>query len=141
MKGIALALAVLAALGLTAAASSTPQARGPTFPASWNATWSPNGKQLVFATNRLGNDDLWLMTPRGRNQRPLTRGRAIESSPTWSPDGSQVAFVSDRTGRGKESHVYVIHADGTRERQVTTGSGWDSSPDWSPDGTKLVFAR
>ena len=141
MKRIAFALAIVAALSVAATAPSSSQAGMPTFPNSWSSDWSPSGKQLVFTTDRRGNDDLWLMTPSGRNQRPLTRDRGDEWSPAWSPDGSQVAFVSDRDSPDEIAHIYVVGADGTHERQVTTGSWWDNTRSGRPDGTKLVFAR
>ena len=128
MKRIAFALAVLAALCVAATAAAGSQARVPTFPTSSSADWSPNGKQLVFTTDRRGNEDLWLMTPTGRHQHPLTRDRGDEWSPAWSPDGSQVAFVSDRDNPDELAHIYVMRADGTHERRVTTGPWLGRAP-------------
>jgi TolB protein len=63
------------------------------------ANLSPDGKNIVFDSNRLtaptecngtrlNIDDLFLMNTDGTDQRLLTRG----SSATWSPDGTTVAF-------------------------------------------------
>ena len=121
MRGTAFAVVVLAMLGLTAAPPVASAARAPTFPASWSPDWSPNGKQLVFTTDRRGSEDLWVMSADGGNQHPLTRSAGDEWSPAWSPDGSQVAFVSDRSDPDEVAHIYVIRADGTQERQLTGG--------------------
>ena len=60
---------------------------------------SPDGKKIVFDSNRLTLDiptrfgtpnifDLFVMDADGANQTLLTRG----SSATWSPDGKDIAF-------------------------------------------------
>src|SRR5262245_5456435 len=59
-------------------------------------TLSPDGKKIVFDSNRLNADsgqplnagDLFVMDADGTNQTLLTRG----SSATWSPDGKDIAF-------------------------------------------------
>ncbi len=45
--------------------------------------WSPDGKHLVFASNRTGNFDVYTMDADGSNVRRLTRG-GNSSSPSWS---------------------------------------------------------
>jgi WD40-like Beta Propeller Repeat len=65
-------------------------------------TLSPDGKEIVFGSNRLTTDlfkddlgnpilnisDLFVMDTDGSNQTLLTRG----SSASWSPDGKDIAF-------------------------------------------------
>jgi Tol biopolymer transport system component len=52
---------------------------------SYSPSWSLDGKQIAFATNRAGEQDIWVMDADGSNERPLTSDRAIDSAPAWRP--------------------------------------------------------
>lgn len=65
--------------------------------------FSPDGKSIVFVSDRTGSENLYVIDPDGRNLRALTRG-ANQSfiSPDWTPDGEYVVVSrsNDRsTGR------------------------------------------
>lgn len=66
---------------------------------SFNEAWiefsdvSPDGTQLLFSSDRLGNQDLWMMPTGGGEARQLTTDPAPDWSPRMSPDGSQIAFL------------------------------------------------
>jgi Tol biopolymer transport system component len=93
--------------------------------------------QVVFASDRHHNVDLYLLDqPSGRLRR-LTTSPAADLSPTWAPDGRRLAFRSDRDGNDE---VYVMDADGRRQRNLTRNPASDYSPAWSPDGRRIAFA-
>ncbi|MBI4607561.1 MAG: Tol-Pal system beta propeller repeat protein TolB [Candidatus Rokubacteria bacterium] len=50
-----------------------------------SASWAPNGRHLVFQSNRLGGWRLFTMLADGSEQQPLTRGPGESTSPSWSP--------------------------------------------------------
>ncbi len=50
-----------------------------------SASWAPNGRHLVFQSNRLGSFQLFTMLADGSEQQPLTRGGGEFTSPAWSP--------------------------------------------------------
>ena len=56
--------------------------------------------QVVFASNRDGNSDIYRMLPDGREQRRLTfTNDAYETSPVGSPNGRWIAMVrADASG-------------------------------------------
>ncbi|MBV7330031.1 hypothetical protein KFU94_17660 [Chloroflexi bacterium TSY] len=46
-------------------------------------TWSPDGSQIVFHSNRTGVDQLWIMNVDGSNQRQLLNSGSIDRYPIW----------------------------------------------------------
>src|SRR6266852_3500082 len=105
-------------------------------------TWSPDGKQIAFASNRDpdGMWKIWVMNADGSNQRRLTdiQNPSIPGftgvEPSWSPDGTKILFNGYR-------EIFVMNADGSNVRPLTSDPnrrGMYFSPGWSPDGTKIV---
>jgi TolB protein len=60
--------------------------------------WSPDGKTILFTSNRNGNRDLYLIDVDTGHLRRLTTHPAEDRYPSWSPDGSKIAFASMRKG-------------------------------------------
>jgi Tol biopolymer transport system component len=110
--------------------------------------WSPNGKEIVFASDRPrregGIDHLYLMRPDGTHLRRLTRDRLDAREPSFSPDGKQIVFAArvldgnnDYTEHGV---IDLMSADGAHRRWLTPGLQGDASvPAWSPDGRWIAF--
>jgi dipeptidyl aminopeptidase/acylaminoacyl peptidase len=98
--------------------------------------WSPDGKQIVFFSNRAGTYDIWIMNADGSSQRPLTQGPADDRRPSWSPDGKWIVYDSDRSG-GR--NIWVVSVNGGEPIQVTHDSPLDNFPSWSPDGKHIAY--
>ncbi len=97
---------------------------------SWELTWSPDGKQIAFPSNRDGNREIYLMDLNGKNQRNLTNSPGSdEFDPAWSLDGNWIALVR-RTPDGQM--IVLKSIDGWREEQITSGSHIDRQPVWLP---------
>ncbi len=56
--------------------------------------WSPDGKRILFESNRSGDSQLWLIDVDGGEARQLTKISSEASDAVWSPDGNMIAFVS-----------------------------------------------
>ena len=105
-------------------------------------SWSPDGSQIVFQTNRDGNFEVYKMNADGSNQVNLTNnatpGANIDQFPSWSPDGKKIAFRSNRTGAQQD--IYMMNPDGSGVTNLTAPSlAEESYPQWSPDGRQIVF--
>lgn len=54
--------------------------------------WSPDGKQIAFASDRFGNQDVFVMSADGGPAKRLTTHSAGETPQAFSPDGQYVLF-------------------------------------------------
>ncbi len=50
-----------------------------------DAAWSPDGRYLLFSSNRTGRYQLYLMNANGQNQRRITSLKGEQTAPSWSP--------------------------------------------------------
>jgi Tol biopolymer transport system component len=102
------------------------------------AQYSPDGKRIVFSSNRSGTMEIWMCDSEGKNVNQVTSfGGPPTGSPKWSPDGRWIAFDSRPNGN---PDIFVLAADGGVPRRLTTDAAQDVVPQWSRDGRFLYFA-
>ncbi len=105
-------------------------------------SYSSDGKQIVFCSNRTGanNFELFIMNADGSEARQLTKApNCYNGGPFFSPDGKKVIFRSDRK---KKDHLqlYVINSDGTGEKALTDDENWVFwAPYWYKDGKHIIY--
>jgi DNA-binding winged helix-turn-helix (wHTH) protein/dipeptidyl aminopeptidase/acylaminoacyl peptidase len=72
-----------------------------------------------------------------RNERLLTRGDGLRTSPAWSShDGQMIAYASAAEGTWD---IWIQPVAGGPARQVTKLPGAELNPSWSPDGATILF--
>lgn len=98
--------------------------------------WSRAG--IVFAGNRTGHFQLYLMNSEGGEVRRLTNQSGDDIQPSFSPDGREIAYTHFETGR---SQVFVLDATGGAPRQLTRSSPSNSFPTFSPDGAAILLTH
>ncbi len=105
--------------------------------------YSPDGKQIVFASARSGGDGIWVCDSDGSRPRLLIDcGPYVSGTPRWSPDGRWIAFDSrfNDPATGGNPDIYIISADGGQPRRLTTNPAEDIVPSWSRDGRWIYFS-
>jgi len=98
--------------------------------------FSPDGRQVLFTSDRLGTADVWVTGVDGSGARALTMSPAAETAGDWSHDGSTIVFVSDQSGKDE---LWLMDAQGQDRRQLTNDSDTASLPAFSPDGELVVY--
>ncbi|MEP6847712.1 MAG: hypothetical protein ABI999_02570 [Acidobacteriota bacterium] len=105
----------------------------------YDASFSPDGKWVIFTSTRNGSADLYRMHTDGTQLERLTDDPAFDDQAAISRDGTFVAFVSSRSGN---ADIWVMDlATRTPLRNLTKNSpAGDFRPSWSPDGKWIAFS-
>jgi TolB protein len=120
------------------------------------ATISPDGKKIVFTSERDGDLDLYSMDIDGRNIKRLTDAVGYDGGAFYSPDGRMIVYrrstpkTEAELARYKSLlarhlivptvfEIWVMNADGSNKRQVTNLAGGSFAPYFTPDGKRIIF--
>jgi Tol biopolymer transport system component len=105
--------------------------------------WSPNGRAIVFISNRAdpkGNTfRLYLSNVTAKSKaRELVRGD--DAYPRFSPDGQRIVYFASSLG---STALDVVDANGLKRHELASGSDIVKSipAAWSPDGRWIAFVR
>jgi Tol biopolymer transport system component len=106
-------------------------------------TFSPNETEIVFASDRSGEMELWRADLEGGGLRQLTNREGKAFNPSISPNGNQIAFLSsDGFGPWSESELIVApFSANASERRFADGLIDARVPRWSSDSRRVeLFA-
>jgi Tol biopolymer transport system component len=97
--------------------------------------YSPDGKSVLFTSNRSGNLDLWLVEPDGGTRR-ITEDAAEDWDPAFTADGKKILWSSGRTGN---LEIWIANADGSDARQLSKDGLDAENPTATPDGQWVIY--
>lgn len=96
---------------------------------------SPDGRLVVFHTNRDVQFEIYVMNADGSNPHNVSNDPEDDRYPSWSPDGSSIVW-----SRYIDSFdIYTMKADGTGQHAVATTPYQELEASYSPDGASLVY--
>ena len=100
-------------------------------------SYSPDGKRVVFESNRAGRQQIYTMTSNGNNVQRISYGEGRYATPVWSPRGDIIAFTKMHRGT---FYIGVMNVDGTGERLLAEGFLVEG-PTWAPNGRVLMYFK
>jgi Tol biopolymer transport system component len=76
----------------------------------YNASFSPDGKWIVFTSERngFGQADIYRVHPDGSGLERLTDNSAVDDQGVLSPDGTKLAFVSTRNSALHTTNIWIL---------------------------------
>jgi len=77
--------------------------------------WSPDGKNIVFTSDRNGIVNLYYVNLEEMTVKPLTNLLSGASTPSWSPDGTKIAFTCFEEGGW---NIYLLKRPLKRELKL-----------------------
>jgi Tol biopolymer transport system component len=104
----------------------------------YNASFSSDGKWVVFTSERNGSPDIYRVHMDGSSLERLTDDPAYDDQAALSPDGNSLAFVSSRVSGSTD--IWILDLRTRRLRNLTNALGGDFRPSWSPDGKWIAFS-
>lgn len=127
-------------------------------------SWSPDGSQIAFLSNRCGEKQVFLLPIDGGEARQFTNlPQGADGPPVWSPDGERIAFTAPAGAEPRDptapyrvtrfiyrfdgvgylddavQNIYVQSLHGGDATQLTDDAHLDRTLRWSPDGCEILY--
>jgi len=98
---------------------------------------SPDGRRVVFNSDRSGESEIWVADLDGSNAIRLTSMGLIPGFARFSPDGKTVAFHTNPEGHGD---IFVVPSGGGKPRLLIDHPATDTFASFSHDGQWIYFS-
>lgn len=121
------------------------------------ASYSPDGKWIAFASNRRGYSDklsdedqkifqqdpsymmdIYIMKADGSQVKQLTDVRGYDGGPFFSADGKKITWRRF-SANGTTAEIYTMNTDGTDQKPLTHLNAMSWAPYFHPSGDYLIF--
>ncbi|MDX2247840.1 MAG: amidohydrolase family protein [Bacteroidia bacterium] len=109
--------------------------------------FSPDGKQILFTSDRAGGDNIWIMNRDGSGRKQLTKEDfRLLNNPVWTPDGQYFVarkhFTASRSLGAGEMWLYHITGGGGMQLTKRKNDQQDAGePFVSPDGKYVYYSE
>ena len=121
------------------------------------ATLSPDGKKMLYTSDKDGDIDLYIMDLETGKENRVTNTLGYDGGAWFSPDGTKIIWRASRPKTEAEikeysdllkenlvaptnMEVYVANADGSNAHQVTKYGQANWAPAFMPDSKRIIFA-
>lgn len=121
------------------------------------ATISPDGKKMIYTSDKDGDIDLYIMDLATGKEKRITNTLGYDGGAWFSPDGKKIIWRASRPKTEEEvkeykdflaqnlvaptnMEVFVAEADGKNVKQVTSFGNANWAPAYMPDSKRIIFA-
>ena len=102
------------------------------------SVWTPDGKRIVFESNREGPPNLfWQLADGSGGLERLTTSEFVNAPMSWSPDGQLLAFIEVNPVTGFD--IWVLRMGDRKAQPFLRTRFNEASPRFSPDGRWLAY--
>ncbi len=106
-------------------------------PSGWDPTWSPDGSQILFASDRNGTTQIYRVHLDGSGLMAVTVSMpGLRGRTDWSATGD---WIGTYAGGSWNWEVYLLRPDGSEVHQISPASSVSLAPSFSPDGQWVAF--
>jgi len=121
------------------------------------ATVSPDGKKMLYTSDKDGDIDLYMMDLANGKEKRITNTLGYDGGSWFSPDGKKIIWRASRPKTDAEikeykellaenlvaptnMEVFVANVDGSNVKQVTKFGQANWAPYFMPDNKRIIFA-
>jgi Tol biopolymer transport system component len=102
-----------------------------------DVAFSPDGKQIVYASDKSGTMELWLRDMTTGATRALTTNEGGAALPTWSPDGKEIVY---QVQRGLGASIRAVDVASGTVRPIRANLFQPSKVSFNADGSVIAVA-
>lgn len=121
------------------------------------ATISPDGKTMLYTSDKDGDIELYLMELKTGKEKRITHDLGYDGGAWFSPDGKKIIWRASRPKTEEaikeykellaenlvaptNMEVFVANADGSDAKQITNFGQANWAPYFMPDSKRIIFA-
>jgi serine/threonine-protein kinase len=106
--------------------------------ANLNPIWTPDGKRIVFQSNRAGPPNVfWQLADGSGGLERLITSEYAQAANSWSPDEQFLAFIEITPTTGYD--IWVLRLNDRKAQPFLRTPFTESAPRFSPDGRWLAY--
>ena len=99
--------------------------------------YAPDGKSVMFSSNRGGTLDLWEVSVETGEMHRVTDDQEDDWDPEYGPDGQSIFWCSGRSGAFE---IWAARRDGSAPRQLSRDSLDAENPSVTPDNRWVFYS-
>ena len=107
----------------------------------YSPVWTPDGREIIFSSNRSGGQNLWRIPAAGGKPRRLDFAQSEVRSAAFATVGPDKSVRMAYSTSVFDDNVWRLDlTHGSKAKPVVASMARDWSPQFSPDGNRMAFS-